>query len=214
MASLSQIQKRVNFLIGEFNYGTKANNVVITDHINAAINDILNRYPFSWNQKIANITLTAGASDLATDYNPKWSVSDARIVNSSDGDDSIFTLIPIHSRDSYSSSDYGFWLTYNTSSNKYAFNSKTLTGTVAVTYNFIPTDLSASTDVCIIPDGELVAYLAASKLYIGSAENSFLKQEYKQEAESRLKNLYIADASYSAHESEGSILDYNPQIRG
>ena len=99
-------------------------------NINSAIQDILNKYQFSWDIKTDDITLAAGVATLPSDFNPLWNVVDARIVASSDNDDNIFTQIRPEDRDSYSADDYVFWVTYDTATDTYIFNSKTLTGTV------------------------------------------------------------------------------------
>ena len=178
-------------------------------NINSAIQDILNKYQFSWDIKTDDITLAAGVATLPSDFNPLWGVSDARIVASSDNDDNIFIQIRPEDRDSYTSDDYVFWITYDTATDTYIFNSKTLTGTVTIYYNFSPTDLSSGTDVCIIPDVEAVSYLAASKNWVGAERDTDLKKDYEAEADKFIQAMWLRDLQNGPIISVGSIASYN-----
>ena len=187
---LSAIQQRYLDLIGQ---PTGTIDSFGTRNINGAINDIVNRYSFSWNLDSADLTLAAGVADLPTDYNPRWGLTDARIVVSEDNNDQVFTQIPVYDRDKYSADDYVYWITPDPANNKYIFNSKAQTGTVTVYYNVLPTDLSAASDPCIVPDLEAVSYLAASKNWIGSERDTELKREYEQMAKQYIDALYFRD---------------------
>ena len=178
-------------------------------NINSAIQDILNKYQFSWDIKTDDITLAAGVATLPSDFNPLWNVVDARIVASSDNDDNIFTQIRPEDRDSYSADDYVFWVTYDTATDTYIFNSKTLTGTVTIYYNFSPADLSSGTDVCIIPDVEAVSYLAASKNWVGAERDTDLKKDYEAESDKLILAMYLRDLQNGPILSVGSIASYN-----
>lgn len=211
MATLTQIQTRYAYLIGESS--TTNLTAVDTSHINAAVKDICNRYPFSWNLTTETLTLSSGTSNLATNYNPDWHLNDARISNTGTGNDNVFTEITVAERDSYSSDDYVYWITFNTSTERYIFNSQTQSGSVVTYYQFIPTDLSTGAQVCIVPDGEAVAYLAASKNWIGDERNITLKQEYEQEAEKRIASMIQRDVGFGPALRMGSIVDSNAQLR-
>ena len=178
-------------------------------NINSAIQDILNKYQFSWNVKTDDITLAAGVATLPSDFNPLWNISDARIVASSDNDDNIFTQIRPEDRDSYTSDDYVFWITYDTATDTYIFNSKTLTGTVTIYYNFSPSDLSSGTDVCIIPDVEATSYLAASKNWVGAERDTDLKKDYEDEADKFIQAMWVRDLQNGPISPVGSIASYN-----
>lgn len=212
MYTLSNIHDRYNYLIGETT--TLANDTNGVAQINSSIKDILNRAPFNWSIGTETLTLSSGISNIDSTFNRQWGIQDARIVNSGTGDDYVFTEIPVRKRDSYDSDSYVYWLTY--SSGVYVFNSLTQSGSVVVYYNIIPADLAAATPtgICIVPDGEAVAYLAASKNWVADERNLALSKEFSAEAEKRIKNMIANDLNFGPQETVGSVLDYNPQVTG
>lgn len=173
-------------------------------HINYSIKDILNAFPFSWDIATSDLTVASGVANLPSDYNPKWRIYDARIVNSSTGDDYVYTEIDIKDRDKYSSTDYIYWITY--SSGNYVFNTHS-DGTVTIYYYTLPTDLSADSDVCIVPDGECVAMLAAAKHFLGEDQDKDLKELYEKDADRRIKALYSQDLNFGPYNLEYSKAD-------
>lgn len=209
MAIYSQLKTRYQNLIGE---GGTDPSTESESHINYAIKDICNAFPFSWNITSADLTLSSGVANLPTDYNQKWKIFDARVENSNNYNDNVFTQINISDRDKYAEGDYVYWITYNTTTGRYVFNSKTQTGTVKVYYYFIPTDLSGANDVCVVPDIEAVAYLAASKNWIADERNTGLKNVYEQEASSRIQALYSQDLNFSEIDFENSKISDNRYI--
>lgn len=207
MAIFSAIQSRCAYLRGLSTWGTSSvDDTTINSHINASILDIVNFFPFSWDRTTANLTLTAGVSNLPTDYNPKWGLYDARIG------DNIFRQIDPVDKAIYSATDYVYWITYDNSNKVYVFNTPTQTGTVAIIYYFIPTALSGSSDVCLVPDPEAVAYLASSKMWIGDERNEALKMDYEQESQQRIKSLIQADAMIAPQAYEGTVVDLNNDL--
>ncbi len=206
-----QIRKRTQYLRGE---SDTAGETVINDHIQSAIRDILNTFPFSWNLATDDLTLSSGVASLPADFNPIWGLYDARIVGDSTSDDNIFTPLNIKDRDSYDSASYTYWLTYDTTTNRYIFNTKTQSGTVTIFYYFYPDDLSLDADVCIIPDWEAVAYLAASKMWVGDERNIPLKQDYQAEARGRVQALYNNDLMFGPVDRQLSIVSLNSEIDG
>jgi len=201
------LRKRTTYLRGETDYSV-ANNLVICDHINNEIKEICNQFPFSWNLTSATLALSAGTADLPTNYNPKFRIYDARIVGANTADDVRFSEIPIEDRDNFQNTSV-YWITYNTTTSKYVFNTPTQTGSIVIFYYFIPTDLSADGDVCIVPDGEAVAYGASSKMYIGDERNVPLKQDYEQESQKRIQSLWNADNMFGPVYAERSIAGDN-----
>ena len=207
-----QTYTRFLYLIGESDITTIS--AIHKSHINAIIKDICNAYPFSWNLKTADLTLSSGTADLPADYNANFHLRDARISVSSTNDDSIFTEIPIEKRDAYTTDDYVFWITYDTSTETYIFNTPTQSGTVTIYYNFVPADLTSDADVCVVPDGEAVAYGAASKNWIGDERNTGLKNEYEQESVARITAMQAKDLVYGGQYSVNSAVSMNPALSG
>jgi len=213
MATFLTVRKRVNHLIGETNYNTKAKSAVIDSHINASIFDICDTFPFSWNMVTDDLTLAAGVADLPTDFNPKWRIYDARIVGVSTDNDVVFTEIPVENRNSFQN-EAVYWITYDTTSGLHIFNTPTQSGTVAVYYYSVPAELTANSDICIVPDYEAVAYLAASKLYLGSPQNAPIKAEFKAEAQKRIQAMWSSDNMFGPTYIERSIAGDNLSQNG
>lgn len=218
LPSFSLIRRRYNYLIGNSDYTTT--NAINDSNINAAVQDFLNLYPYTWNVATTTGSLTTGTFSVAADFNPHWHLLDARVVNSGAGDDYIFTEVPIQDRDAYQSGDYVYWLTYDTSTKRYIFNTHTQSGTVRYYYYFFPDLMAASSDAaaqavtCIIPDGEAVAYLAAAKNWIGDERNQSLAANYMAEGLKRAALLYSHDMQFGPNFSEGTVVDDNPGLTG
>ena len=205
MPTFLQIQTRYMYLRGENDVATITD--VDKSHLNYAIKDILNAFPFSWSLNTTTLTLSAGTASLPSDFNPIWGIYDARVSTAGQGNDNVFELIDVKDRDYFGSIDYNYWLT--NSSGTYTFNTPIQTGTVTIYYYSLPTDLSGTTDNCIVPDGEAVAYLAASKMWIGDERNQALKVDYEKEAESRIQDMYNRDLNFGPKIYESSLPSEN-----
>lgn len=206
----TNLQTRTAYLMGETSAST-----ILQSHINASIQDIVLLHPWSWTLKKTTGSLSSGTFSLASDYNAKFGIADARILGSSSSDDHIFERIPVEDRDLYTEEDYKYWVTWDTTLAVHVFNTHaSTTGTVTYHYYFFPADLSAGADKCIVPDSEAVAYLAASKMWVGDERNSQLQQLYSQEASNRVRDLKVADLNTTTDSmTMGSVLDYNPSFR-
>lgn len=217
MATYVTIKKRTAYLMGESDYTTTGTDKTIREnHILHSIQDIINAFPFSWNLATEDLTLSSGTSNLASDYNPKWHLADARIENSGSGDDDVFTEVSVADRDNYDTDAgaYVYWITYDAANEVYVFNSNKSSGTVTVYYYFFPADLSADDDVCVIPDAEAVAYLAAAKMWLGDERNIKLQQNFEAEAARRIQQMYSTDQSFGPTYKQGTPVDYNSDLRG
>ena len=186
----------------------------LQQHILAAIQDIVLIRPWTWTlTKGSNLSLSSGTASLATDFNPKWGVVDARVVTTGSGNDSVFTRIAVEDKDKYTSDDYVYWVTWNTSTERYIFNSLTQTGTVEYYYHIFPANLSSGATLCIVPDSEAVAYLAASKMWIGDERDVKLQQVYSQEAAARIRSLVAADAAVEFDQYDvNSVVSLNSNL--
>lgn len=214
--SFLEVQKRLKFLIGEDgSTGADSTTTGATQksHINAAINDIVNQSPFSWNVATTDLTVASGVSDLPADFNPKWGIEDARIEGTYDGDYDLFTYVPIPSRDQ-GVDEYVYWITYDTTSDVYVFNTNQDAGTVKIYYHFTPAALTGDTDVCQVPDQEAVAYHAGYKHWISDERNEEMAKMFKQEAGQRISALYIQDLNFGPSYSQGNPAQYETQLTG
>jgi len=204
-----QIYSRMLYLIGETDVTSITD--VQKSHINAFVQDITNAFPFSWNLTTADLTLAAGVANLPVNYNPNWHLQDARVVVSS-ANDYIFTEIDPVDRDKYTTTDYVYWITFDTSTNNYVFNSLTQTGTVTIYYYFTPATMTLDANVCVVPDGEAVAYGAAAKNWVGDERNEKLQKNYEQEAATRIQRMYNNDLSFGPKYLEYSKISDNSSL--
>ena len=205
MATFLSIQTRFLALVDE-----SAITATHKSHINYAIKDIINAFPFSWDLTTASLTLAAGTANLPSTYNPKWRIYDARITASSTSDDSIFTEIDPKDRDSYGSTDYVYWITNNAGT--FVFNTPVQTGTVTIYYYTLPTDLSGDNDVCVVPDAEAVALMAASKHFLGEDQDPNLKDMYEKESGGRVQAMYSQDLNFGPKVYESSKVSQNSSL--
>jgi len=205
-----QTYTRFLYLVGETDVTSITD--VQKSHINAFVADICNAFPFSWNIKTADLTLAAGVANLPADFNPNWHLHDARIVVTSTNNDYVFTEIDPTNRDKYGTSDYVYWITYDTTTGNYVFNSTIQTGTVTIYYYFKPATMTLDADVCIVPDGEAVAYGAAAKNWIGDERNEQLQKNYEQEAAIRIQRMYNNDLSFGPKYLEYSKVSDNDSL--
>ena len=210
--TLSDLRQRTAYLRGETDYTTV--DATIDSHINWSIKDIILAFPFSCDITTTTGTLSSGTFQIAADFISKWHLHDARITGTSTGDDNIFREINISERDNYSSTDYVYWITYDTTNKRYIFNTHAQTGTVTYYYYFFPVVLSATSDTTIVSDAEAIAYLAASKYWIGGERDQVLAVDYRREAASRIQALWNADMHFGADAWQGTIIDDNPNLRG
>lgn len=210
--TFATLRQRVNYLIGDTSNATSG---IIDSHINASIADVCNAFPYSW-----NITQTTGTTiastnteysqfNLATDYNPKWHLHDARITKSAVGMDQRFTEIVINDQNIYPSGSYKYWITYDTTNKVYVFNCTEPLGTVVTYYYYFkPVTLSATSDSSIIPDTEAICYLAASKNWLTDERNQGLMELYRGEASTRIQSMYQTDNAFGPVPVEGAPVDY------
>lgn len=199
MATYLRLRTRTQYLRGEED---TAGETVINDHIQAAIEDIVNKYPFSWAQASETISDGDALSTLTYTINQKWGM---RVL---DDDGNEYTRILPEDQYKYTGTDYKvFWISAST------FQT-TSTDALNIHYYYIPAAMTGDSDVCIIPDGEAVAYLAASKMFIGDERNDKLQSIYEKEANDRIVSMWQADNSFGPIIMEGSVLDYNEQITG
>jgi hypothetical protein len=194
-----QIQTRFLVLIDESTITTNHKS-----HINASVQDVVDAYPFSWNVKSGTVTLASNVGNLPTDFNPKWGLLDARIENTGKVTDVIFTPKSLTDRDSFGSTDAKYWITYSTSTSRYIFNSTYDNSTITIYYYFFPTDMSSDSDVCVVPNMELVALLAASKHFLGEDQDDNLVKLYETRADDKIKRLYAQGLNFSEVDVEYS----------
>jgi hypothetical protein len=209
IATRGDIETRYEYLIG--NTDTTADALGVS-HIQATAQDILNTFPFSWNRTTENITLAAGRAEMPADWNPIWGVEDARVVNAGNNNDDLYGGVTMTDRDA--DSNFYYWVTYDTSAQKYYFNTKTQTGTIALTYFFQHPTLSATTIKCIIPDTECVAYGAAAKNWVADERNQSLKNDYYTEYNRRVGAMYRSDLQFGPTLKARSLVSDNPQLTG
>lgn len=213
LPTFTLLRTRYQYLRGETDITTV--NAVNDSNINQSVLDAANLFNFELLKTKTTGSISAGGTfNLPADYNPTWHIPDARIVNSSVGDDSIFQEIPVQDIDSVDTTSFIYWITYNTSSNLYVFNSNQTSGTVTYYYYFIPSTLTTGTDICVIPDAEAIAMLALGKNWIGDERNLQLAQYFTSEGTKRLAELYQKDVAFGPFYQESTLVRRQPQMNG
>lgn len=204
MAIFLSIQTRFLYLVDESTISATHKS-----HINASVQDACNDHNFDFNTLTQTLTLVAGVDNLNSDFNYAWGIDEGNAVNS-DG----VPLTRISSKDKYkySDEDLVYWITWDNTNKIYVFNSKVQSGNIDIVYHFIPTDMSADGDVCLIPDGEAIALKAASKHFLGEDQDEKLKDLYEKEADKRLNRLYSNELNFGAKEYEYSKVSSNSSL--
>jgi len=214
LPTFTTLRQRFQYIIGETDYTTV--NAINDSNINAAIADAFNSFDWSWSHVMTTGTLVAGVFNLPTNYNPTWHITDARIISGTGQADLMSVEIsPSDVRSAQNNTGAMYhWITYDTTNNVYVFNSNQLTGTVTYWYHFLPTALVNPTDVCPIPELEGLAYLAASKGWVGSERNQSLEADYETRGTKKLQELYMKDIAFGPMYTEGSNAGMQPQLNG
>jgi hypothetical protein len=142
-------------------------NIVVggTTEINDVIrNEIANYYPFTWLRKSTSLTIDgSGQSDLPADFNITH-----KIPSLIDSNNQVYQEVDVTT---YNDTTVGsvniYYIDYNTSTDRWRVNSKTVSTTLTCVYYYIPAELTADADVCVVPDPDAVIYLAAARVWIG-----------------------------------------------
>ena len=162
-----------------------------------AVTQICTDNRFSWTLAKDTLSVVAGAANLPTDYNPSFGLVFAVHQVTGTANDREYTRVDIRDIDNYSSSDYVYYITYDTSSGVYVFNSNQTTDTVVIYYHFLPTELSSDSDVSIVPDDMAVVYLAVALWWLAKERDESNYDRFYKEYEKRLAKMVLQDAAYN-----------------
>lgn len=126
-----------------------------------ACRQIYQEADWSWLKKRATLTVTAGVSNLPSDYVASYGLKAWSAVSGT-ANDHIYQLINVADLDLYTTADYVYWITYDASAKLFVFNSNQTSDTVLIIYRFQPAALSATSDVTPIPDPWAIVWLATA----------------------------------------------------
>jgi len=190
LETYATLQRKVANYLGKTNNATA---VTLRDNaINDAINQACHENRWSWLLTTTSTALSSGIFGLPADYNPQMGLETAYIAVAGTDNDHIMGRVSVKDLDSYSTSDYVYWLTYNTSTDRYQFNSNQTSGTVVFYYFRVPTELSGS-QVCAIPDPQAVVYLAVAKYWLASERDEDNYDRFYQKYLERLDKMKSND---------------------
>jgi hypothetical protein len=150
--------------------------------------EIINQYPFSWTER-ADSSLTTDSSgqvDLPADYNHTFKLKDLRIVGASTQDDTTLSEVDYQVFDSFAAGEKRYYIDFNTSTSRYRLNTTEASTTLKAVYYFVPTDMSADADICVVPDQDCVVYLAAARYWLSSERDESNHDRFKQLGQARL----------------------------
>jgi hypothetical protein len=139
-------------------------NTIRDNSLNDAYNQICNDNKFSWLIKKTTITVASGVANLPSDYNPQYGLF-AAYSQTGTANDKSYERVDVRELDNFSSSDRVYYISYNSTTNYYVFNGNN-DETVTIYYYYIPAELSADADVCVVPDDSAVVYLATAKWWL------------------------------------------------
>lgn len=194
MATYLQIKNATANTLGKSDGGTA--NTIRDNHINDVIRyEIADAYPFTWLRKTnSSISIdSSGQADLPSDFNPTHELYDMRKVFTGSGGDNIFTAVPKESFDRYGGGTFRYYIDYNTSTNLYRLNTTETSITVSITYYHRPAAMTADADVSVIPDQDLIAFLAAARYWLSSERDETNHDRFKALGNQRLQQLILND---------------------
>lgn len=193
MPTFLQLKNATANQLGKTDGGTT--NTIRDNHINDVIrNEIADAYPFSWLRKTNSaISLnSSGQSDLPSDYNPNHPLTLRKVVTGT-SNDTLFTEVPRDVFDTYGAGSFRYYIDYNTSTDLYRLNTTEASITAQIVYWFKPAAMTADADICIIPDQDLVAFLAAARYWLSFWEDETNHDRFKALGNQRLQQLVLND---------------------
>lgn len=194
MPTFLQLKNATANQLGKSDGGTA--NTIRDNHINDVVrNEIANVFPFSWLRKTnSSISInSSGQADLPSDYNPNHKIYDLRRVVSGTYSDDLYTEVPQEAFDTYGAGSLRYFIDFNTGTNLYRLNSTEPSVTLKVTYYHTPAAMTADADVCVVPDQDAVAYLAAARYWLSSERDETNHDRFKALGNQRLQQLVLDD---------------------
>jgi hypothetical protein len=195
MATYAQLKQDTANYTAKNDYGTSSGNEIREHMINVAIRAIYNahKWKMTWATSSEDLTMSSGAADLDSSYNPLFGLSRCTDENNND-----YTEInPADQGDYTNTDDYVYWIDYNTSTECYRVNTPSTATTLSVIYNIVSTDLSDDADVCLIPDREAIAYYAAAKTWLAKERDEKNHDRYMTLYKEKLEELIEIDNKYT-----------------
>lgn len=101
--------------------------------------------------------------------------------------------MPRESFDAFGAGTFRYYIDYNTSTNRYRLNTTDPSVTLQVTYYHVPATMTADADVCVVPDQDVVAYLAAARYWLSSERDETNHDRFKTLGNQRLQQLVLDD---------------------
>lgn len=156
--------------------------------------EITNAYPFSWTKRTVQLTTDSnGEVDLPANYNPVHKIPDIRHTEPEKYDDVIFREVNEELFDSMYQGQAAYYISYNTSTDRYRLVTTEPDYAINVTYHFVPPELVGDGDICIVPDPDVVGYLAAARYWLASERDEANHDRFKALGQQRLGLLIQRD---------------------
>jgi len=195
MATFATLKRKVANRLGRTDNAT--DNTIRDNSIKDAADQIYQETKWSWTLKTATLTVSSGTADLPTDYNPSFGLDYAVYEVSGDANDKPYIRVDVRDLDLYSSSDRVYAITYSDTSDVYVFTSNQTTDTVKIYYHYLPAELSADADVCIVPDPMAVTYLAAAMWWLAKERDEDNYDRFYAKYSERLAKMISNDKSFN-----------------
>ena len=150
-------------------------------------NEIANYYPFSFLEKQTTLTVTSEAADLPADFNINHDPKDVRVVGVGK-----FNKIEVEDSENYGSGDRVYWIDWNSSTERWRMNTL-YDCSLRVIYYQVPATLTADATYDIIPDLDVVTFLAASRYWLSSERDEDNHDRFKLLGQKALDRLVVTD---------------------
>ena len=150
-------------------------------------NEIANHYPFSFLEKQTTLTVTSEVADLPADFNINHDPKDVREVGVGE-----FNKIEVEDSEKYGSGDRVYWIDWNSSTERWRMNTL-YDCSLRVIYYQVPATLTADATYDIIPDLDVVTFLAASRYWLSSERDEDNHDRFKLLGQKALDRLVVTD---------------------
>jgi hypothetical protein len=120
MATYAELKETTANFRSKTDWNTDAGNEIQNNMINVALREIYNAYKWTkpWAILSEDLTMSSGASDLGSTFNPKFGLSRCTDENNND-----YTEINQADQGDYTNNDdYVYWINYNNYTSKYRVN--------------------------------------------------------------------------------------------
>jgi hypothetical protein len=160
-----------------------------------AYRQVCQDYKFSWLlKKNTAFAITSGSGNMPSDYNPSFGVLYLAQVVTGTANDNVYRRLSIDQWDLYTTADFLYDIVYDATNSVYVCQTnQTASSTLTLWYYFTPTDLANGTDLCLVPDADVVRDLAVSLWWLAAERDETNADRFYTRYQERLNKLISLD---------------------